>query len=212
MKAFTLIEVALVIFITAILTTISLQFTALSPESLYLKNFIYKLGSNINLIKDFSLSRREINSDKICGYGLYFKNNGYIGYAFATSSFLNCEELVKSNPLSYAPNPNSLIYIHTNGDVRRDPIETLQIKDNFQTPLRIKVSLNSSFCDNNLFDNYQELALIYYNPYGDILFLGYNNNWQNLLNNNWQEIYFCFDYKNEKKYFKINRSGQIKIY
>jgi hypothetical protein len=212
MKAFTLIEVALVIFITAILTTISLQFTALSPETLYLKNFIYKLGSNINLIKDFSLSRREINSDKICGYGLYFKNNGYIGYAFATSSFLNCEELVKSNPLSYAPNSNSLIYIHTNGDVRRDPIETLQIKDNFQDPLRIKVSLNSPFCDDNLFDNYQELALIYYNPYGDILFLGYNNNWQNLLNNNWQEIYFCFDYKNEKKYFKINRSGQIKIY
>ncbi len=212
MKAFTLIEVALVIFIAAILTGISLQFTVLSPETLYLKNFIYKLGSNINLIKDFSLSRREINSDKICGYGLYFKNNGYIGYAFATSSFLNCEEIVKSNPLSYAPNPNSLIYIHTNGDARRDPIETLQIKDNFQNPLRIKVSLNSPFCDNNLFDNYQELALIYYNPYGDILFLGYNNNWQNLLNNNWQEIYFCFDYKNEKKYFKINRSGQIKIY
>jgi prepilin-type N-terminal cleavage/methylation domain-containing protein len=45
MQAFTLIEIALVILITAILAGISLRFAAFSEETLYLKNFVYRLGS-----------------------------------------------------------------------------------------------------------------------------------------------------------------------
>ena len=210
MKAFTLIEIALVVLITAILAGISLRFTVFSPETLYLKNFIYKLGSNINLLKDFSLSRKEIGSNKACGYGISFSQNNYFGYVFATSSVLDCDSLASSFPTIFAPTP-PMFYLHTNGDIRQNPIEPLQIKDSFRPGLSMRISLSSASCSDNLFSYYPEIALIYYNPYGDLLLLGKSVGWVNLLPPNWQNIFFCFQYKNETRYLKINRSGQILI-
>jgi hypothetical protein len=217
MKAFTLVEIALVILITAILAGISLRFTAFSEETLYLKNFIYKLGSNINLLKDFALSRREVNGNKVCGYGINFSTSSYFGYVFATSSVLACDTLASSSPTSFVPSP-PIFYLHTNGDIRQNPIEPLQIKEDFKPGLSIKISTSSSNCSNNLFSSYSdysdysEIALVYYNPYGDLLFLGKRSDtWYNLLPPNWQNIYFCFRYKGENRYLKINRSGQILI-
>jgi len=212
MKAFTLLEVALVILITAILAGISLEFTVFSPETLYLKNFVYKLGSNINLLKDFSLSRREVDSNKVCSYGISFSTSTstYFGYISATSSVLDCDTLASSSPASFAPS-ESIFYLHTNGDIRQDPIEPLQIKDNFKPALSMRISLSSPTCSDNLFNSYPEIALVYYNPYGDLLLLGKSSNWDNLLSPDWQNIFFCFGYKNENRYLKINRSGQILI-
>jgi hypothetical protein len=209
MKAFTLIEIALVILITAILAGISLRFTVFSPETLYLKNFVYKLGSNINLLKDFSLSRKEVDANKVCGYGISFSNR-YFGYVFATSSVLDCDTLASSSPASFAPS-EPIFYLHTNGDIRQNSIEPLQIKDDFKPGLSMRISLSSPTCSDNLFSFYPEIALVYYNPYGDLLLLGKSGNWANLLPSDWQNIFFCFQYKNENRYLKINRSGQILI-
>jgi hypothetical protein len=209
MKAFTLIEIALVILITAILAGISLRFTVFSPETLYLKNFVYKLGSNINLLKDFSLSRKEVDANKVCGYGISFSNR-YFGYVFATSSVLDCDTLASSSPASFAPS-EPIFYLHTNGDIRQDPIEPLQIKDEFKPGFSMRISLSNSTCSDNLFSFYPEIALVYYNPYGDLLLLGKSGNWTNLLSSDWQNIFFCLQYKNENRYLKINRSGQILI-
>jgi hypothetical protein len=213
MKAFTLVEIALVILITAILAGISLRFTAFSEETLYLKNFIYKLGSNINLLKDFALSRREVNGNKVCGYGINFSTSSYFGYVFATSSVLACDTLASSSPTSFVPS-SPIFYLHTNGDIRQNPIGPLQIKEDFKPGLSIKISTSSSNCSSyDLFSShYQEIALVYYNPYGDLLFLGKRSgNWTNLLPPTWQNIFFCLQYKNENRYLKINRSGQILI-
>jgi hypothetical protein len=211
MKAFTLVEIALVILITAILSGISLRFTAFSEETLYLKNVVYKLGSNINLLKDFALSRREVNGNKVCGYGINFSTSSYFGYVFATSSVLACDTLASSSPTSFAPSP-PIFYLHTNGDIRQNPIEPLKIKDDFKPGLSIRISLSNSTCSDNLFSFYREIALVYYNPYGDLLFLGKRNDiWYNLLPPTWQNIFFCLQYKNENRYLKINRSGQILI-
>mgnify|MGYP000650150381 CR=1 FL=1 len=210
MKAFTLIEIALVVLITAILAGISLRFTVFSPETLYLKNFVYKLGSNINLLRDFSLSRKEIDSNKACGYGISFSQNNYFGYVFATSSVLDCDSLASSSPTIFAPAP-PIFYLHTNGDIRQDPIEPLQIKDIFKPGLSMRISLSSQNCSDDFFNSYPEIALIYYNPYGDLLLLGKRSIWTSLLPSNWQNIYFCFRYKNEDRFLKINRSGQIFI-
>jgi hypothetical protein len=205
MKAFTLLEISLIILITAILAGVSLKFTAFSSDTLYLKNFIYKLGSNINLLKDFSLSRREVNSGKVCGYGISFSQNRYFGYAFATDSFLDCDTLAASSPENFAP---SSFYLHTNGDIRENPIETLRIKDDFKQGLKIKISTNEN-CSDDLLNTYSEIALVYYNPYGDVLLLGKSSNWTNI--SGWQNIYFCFSYKGEPRNLQINRSGQIII-
>ena len=209
MKAFTLIEIALVILITTILSGISLKFTAFSPETLYLKNFVYKLGSNINLLKDFSLSRKEIDSSKVCGYGINFSNR-YFGYVFATSSFLDCDTLASSSPTIFGPS-EPIFYLHTNGDIKQNPIEALQIKDDFKPGFSMRISLSSPICSDNLFNSYSEIALVYYNPYGDLLLLGKSGNWVNLLPSDWQNIFFCFRYKNEYRYLKINRPGQVLI-
>jgi len=211
MKAFTLIEIALVILITTILSGISLKFTAFSPETLYLKNFVYKLGSNINLLKDFALSRREVSGNKVCGYGIKFSTSSYFGYVFATSSVLDCDTLASSSPTIFGPS-EPIFYLHTNGDIKQNPIEALQIKDDFKPGFSMRISLSSPICSDNLFNSYSEIALVYYNPYGDLLFLGKRSGtWYNLLPSNWQNIFFCLQYKNENRYLKINRSGQILI-
>ncbi len=201
MKAFTLIEIAIIILIVAILTGISLRFTAFSPDILYLKNFVYKLGSNVNLLKDFSLGRRLIDpSLKVCGYGIIFfpttTGYEYFGYVSATSSVLDCDFIALNDPLSYAPS-SPFYYLHTNGEIRQDPIEVLQIKDKFLKGLggEFRLSLSSPTCSDNLFLSYSRIALVYYNPYGDLLLLGRNSSWENLLPLNWNNIYFCLKYK-----------------
>jgi hypothetical protein len=210
MKAFTLVEIAFVLLVTAILAGISLRFTVFSPETLYLKNFVYKLGSNVNLLKDFSLSRRKIDTNKVCGYGISFSTSSYFGYVFATSSLLECDGLASSSPAIFVPS-SPILYLHTNGDIRQNPIEPLQIKDNFKRGFSMRISLSSPTCSDNLFSSYSEIALVYYNPYGDLLLLGRSGNWTNLLPSNWQNIFFCLQYKNENRYLKINRSGQMLI-
>jgi prepilin-type N-terminal cleavage/methylation domain-containing protein len=210
MKAFTLIEIAVVILIITILSGIAFRFTAFSPETLYLKNFVYKLGSNINFLKDFSLSRKEVDSNKACGYGMRFSASGYFGYVFATSSVLDCDTLALFFPASFA-SFSPIFYLHTNGDIRQDPIGPLQIKDDFKPGLSMRISSFSPTCSDNLFSSYPEIDLVYYNPYGDLLLLGKSGNWTNLLPSDWQNIFFCFEYKGEKRYLRINRSGQMLI-
>ncbi|GIW67346.1 MAG: hypothetical protein KatS3mg096_214 [Candidatus Parcubacteria bacterium] len=210
MKGFTLIEIALVVLITTLLTGFAFKFTSFSEDTLYLKNFIYKLGSNVNLIKDFSLSRREIYGSKVCGYGILFSNNNYLAYVFATSSHVSCDLIASTTPIVYAPS-SPFLYLHTNGEIRTDPISPLQIKDNFKTALSLRISLSNN-CPDNLLNFYSQIALVYYNPYGDLLLLGQSaGNWVNLLPPNWQNIYFCLQYKNENRYLRLNRSGQMLI-
>lgn len=216
MKGFTLIEVAIVVLITVILAGISFKFTVFSGDTLYLKNFIYKLSSNINLIKDFSLGRRIVYineiENKACGYGLSMTENDYLGYAFVTSSPLDCDFIASTTPQVFAPS-TPILYLQTNGEIRQSPIEPLQIKDQFlkrRTTDYFKISTASQNCSDNLFSSYPQIALVYYNPYGDLLLLGKGeSSWINLLPSDWQNIYLCLDYKSEKRYLRINRSGQI---
>ncbi len=213
MKGFTLVEIGLVILITAILAGISLRFTVFSPETLYLKNFVYKLGSNINLLRDFSLGRKLIDSNKVCGYGLLFKPTSsgyeYFGYVYATSVIgIECEFIALSSPTAFAPS-SPLYYLHTNGEIRLNPLEPLQIKDLFKGK-DFKISITSGNCLDNLFVSFNQIALVYYNPYGDLLLLGRNSSgWQNLLPSDWSNLYFCLKYKEEKRNFRINRAGQL---
>ncbi|MFN3605529.1 MAG: hypothetical protein ACK4UJ_12555, partial [Leptonema sp. (in: bacteria)] len=107
-----------------------------------------------------------------------------------------------------------IIYLHTNGEARQNPIEPLQIKDKFLkrqgTTDYFRISLTSPTCSDDLFSSYREIALVYYNPYGDLLLLGRNvSYWNLILPPNWTNIYFCFNYKNDQRYLNINRSGQI---
>ncbi len=225
MRGFTLIEVILVLLITTILTSISFYFTALSPETLYLKNFTYKLGSNINLLKDLSLGRKLIDSYKrVCGYGLIFiptlNEIQYFGYVYATHFIgIECELLASYFPTSFIPGSNPY-YIHTNGEIRQNPIDILQMKDIFKKTWStdyFKISTSSILCDDDLLSTYSQIALVYYNPYGDLLLLGSNTNnnttqWFDLISSNqdnWDNIYFCLRYKNEERKLRINRSGQI---
>jgi hypothetical protein len=208
---FTLIETASIILITVILAGISFRFTVFTGDTLYLKNFVYKLGSNINLLRDFSLSRREISSgNRACGYGILFTNSNYLGYVSATTSPLDCDLIASTTPKSFAPSA-PIYYLHTNGEIRQDQIQPLLIKDDFQPSLSLRISLSSPTCSDNLFSSYSQIALVYYNPYGDILLLGKSSNWVNFLSSNWQNIYLCLEYKGEKRYLNINRSGQILI-
>lgn len=217
MKGFTLIEIALILLIIGVLTSISLRFTIFSGDTLYLKEFVYRFSSNINLLKDFSLGRRIVSlagqSAKICGYGILMTSNDYLGYAYATSSPLDCDFIASTTPQAFAPQA-PLWYLHTNGEVRQNPIEPLQIKDRFLkrtgTSDYFRISLTSPTCSDDLFSFYPQIALIYYNPYADLLLLG-GGSWDNLLPSDWNNIYLCLSYKNETRFLKVNRAGQVLV-
>jgi hypothetical protein len=211
MKGFTLLEIALIILITTILAGISFRFTVFTGDTLYLKNFIYKLGSNINFLKDSALSRREISLGKVCGYGILFSTSSYYSYVFATTSIIECDVIASTTPTAFIPS-SSVYYLHTNGDILSSPLEQLQIKDNFKPELELKISTFSNCSFSNLFASSSKIALVYYNPYGELLLLGNSGgSWTNLLPSNWQNIYLCLSYKNEERYLTINRAGQLLI-
>lgn len=210
-KGFTLIEISLVILIAIILIGVSFSFTSLSPEVLYLKNFIYKLTSDISFIKDLSFSRitvSEVNNLKACGYGIVFSENNYFAYSFVTSSKVECDALALEEPTSYAPQ-NEIFYIHLNSEIRREPLNPILIKNDFKPGISLKISLDSPNCDNDLFNFYSQLAFVFFNPYGDFLLLAKNGNWTSVMPSNWEEVFICLNYKNEIRVMRINRSGQV---
>lgn len=214
MKGFTLIEIAVISGIIILLTAISFRFTVFDRRVIYIKDFIYNLGTNIQLLREFSLGRRIISNQKVCGYGLFFNKNdfSYTGYAFLADGLAECDKLANEKPSIYATD-TPVYFLHSNGEIRQTPIQVLQIKDIFQkrqgTSDDLKISLDQN-CSLNFFNSYSKINLVYYNPYGDILLLGKNSgSWQNLLPSNWQNIYFCLQYKNDIIKFRINRAGQL---
>lgn len=216
MQGFTLIEAITVLFIITVLSAITLNISPFTKESLYLRNFVYKFSSNLNLLKDFSIGRRIVlisgQPAKVCGYGISLQNNKYFGYVYATTSVIECDVLALTNLRDFTPRP-PIFYLHTNGEIRQNPIPTLVIKDDFlkKTSLDgLRVSLTSNTCRDNLFNIYPELSLIYYNPYGDLLVLDARSG-ANILPPSWDYIYLCFKYRGEERFLIINRSGQVLI-
>lgn len=210
-RAFTLIEIVMVLLIVTMLTTIAFNFNVFSEENTYLKNFNYRLFSDLSLAKNLSFSKQVINESSglaVCGYGLLLTSSSYLGYAYATSNIWeSCDYLASSSPTVYATSSPEY-FIHSNGEVRSDIIPSLQMKNIFNGT--IKISTSSSDCSNNIFDNYSKVAIVYYNPYGDYLFLGEDSssNWGKLTFN---DIYLCLEYKNEKRYLRINGIGQLLV-
>lgn len=200
----------MVLLVMGILTGIAVNFNVFSEEATYLKNFNYQLFSNFSLARNLSLSRQLIPGTNLfaCGYGFLFTSSSYLGYAYVSSTdWLSCDDLASSSPEVYGTSlPDYLL--HTNGEIRQQAIPSLQVKADFKG--EIKISTTSADCSSdNIFDNYNQIAIVYYSPYGDYLFLGNNgSNWQNLGN---YDIYFCLDYRNEKRYLRLNKIGQLNV-
>ncbi|MCS7200573.1 MAG: prepilin-type N-terminal cleavage/methylation domain-containing protein [Patescibacteria group bacterium] len=209
-SAFTLIEIVVVLLILGILIGIAINYNVFSEERSYLRNFNYRLFSDLSLAKNLSLSRQNIEGTNLfaCGYGFLFTSSSYIGYAYVSSSdWLNCDYLASSSPTVYATSlPEYLL--HTNGEIRNNPIPTLQAKANFNG--EIKFSTSSADCSENIFDNYQKIAIVFYNPYGDYLFLGEAGaTWVEFPSSSFSDIYICLSYQNDNRYLRVNKTGQL---
>ena len=211
-RGFTLIEISIVLLIATFLIGIAFNFINIKSETLYLKNTAYKISSDISFIREMSFSR-VIPSGfdyrlRSCGYGLYFSPRGYFAYSFVTSSDVNCDLLASENVINFAPQ-EGMFYIHTNGEVRAKPLNPILLSNNYQPGFSLAMSFDSSSCSNNIFNTYPEAAIIFYNPYGDLLVFGRNGGWNLIVPNQWENIYFCLSYKNDKIFLRINKLGQI---
>lgn len=212
LQGFTLAEVILVLLITSILTGIAINFSVFSEENTYLKNFNYRLFSDFSLARNLSLYNQLISGNLFaCGYGFLFSSSSYLGYAFVSSTqWLSCDYLASSFPETYAVSDPDY-YFHTNGEVRhkQEVIPSLKVESSFKG--EIKISTTSQDCSsNNVFSSYSRVAIVYYSPYGDYLFLGQNSSggWVNL---DIYDIYFCLEYRNEKRYLRLNKIGQLMV-
>lgn len=209
-QGFTLIEIIMVLMVMGILLGIAINYNVFNEENRYLKDFNYRFFSDFSLARNLSLSRQLISGTNLsaCGYGFLFTSSSYLGYAYVSSSdWLNCDDLASSSPQSYASSSPSY-FLHTNGEINQQPISSLQVKADFKG--KIKISTTSADCSsNNLFDTYGQAIIVYYSSYGDYLFLGNDgSNWQNL---GVSDIYFCLEYRNEKRYLRLNKIGQLTI-
>lgn len=72
MRGFTLVEIAIVISITAILSAILLGYNRSSERQIFLYTDQAKVASFLNRAKAFALERRLTGPEEVCAFGVHF--------------------------------------------------------------------------------------------------------------------------------------------
>jgi hypothetical protein len=194
MKAFTLYELIITIFVLTLLFSISFKTPVFQKNIYYLSQETVRLANFLRLTKDVSLSAISLNNKNLCASGLKFENNNvYKGVAYLTEED-DCEFLFKNDPRRFA---GTNAYVLKDGSLSQN-----------QTDLWINQKFDGSFslsdCKGNSLDS--DVLILFIHPYGEsALYIKRGSEWS------FVEQEFCIDlkYRNEEKKIKINKLGQI---
>ncbi len=208
MKGFTLIEVALVLFISFLIFGITISFNTFNKDFFYLQNVAKKFSFALNIVSDLSQRITGINNQFYCAYGIYFPNStSFEALAFATTTKL-CDEIIATSSVGNFINFNltNKTYILQNQDLVTTIIPALSLNTTLNTGYRIVFS-NTTTC----ISNYNSpLIFMYVYSYNDLFFIFQQGvNWQKI---NVNEIYVCLEKPGKESYIiKLNKLGQLSI-
>jgi hypothetical protein len=198
MKAFTLYELIITIFVLTLLFSISFKTPVFQKNIYYLSQETVRLANFLRLTKDVSLSAISLNNKNLCASGLKFENNNvYKGVAYLTEED-DCEFLFKNRPERFA---STNAYVLKDGSLSQNQAD-LWINQRFDG------SFSLSDCKKNPLG--PDVLVLFIHPYGEsALYIKRGNEWIFVEENLWKE--FCIDlkYRNEEKRIKINKLGQI---
>jgi len=194
MKAFTLYELVITMFVLTMLFSISFKTPIFQKNVYYLPQETNRLANFLKLAQDTSFTEVFLEDKKLCAAGFRFKENEYIGVAFLTTED-DCEFLFNQKPDAFASTTH---YLLENGSLSKDQNNPLVIKRKFDGDLKLK-----SGCSNIIDD----ALLLFISPYGEpALFIKKGDKWS--LQENWP-LCFSLTYRNEERQIKINQLGQI---
>jgi hypothetical protein len=214
MKAFTLVEIAIVLFIISLVFSIFFSFNTLNKDIFYLKSVAKDLSFALNITSDLSQRIIEKNDKFYCGAGIHFSSStSFEVLAFATTTKL-CDEVVATTTAINSfinENLNNKTYLLRNQDLSTTTFHSLSLKTDLKQNYEIIFS-SSTRC---ISDYNPPLIFLYIYSYNDLFFIfqdlsGGASDWQKIDAN---EIYICL--KNikigEDYIIKLNKLGQLTI-
>jgi prepilin-type N-terminal cleavage/methylation domain-containing protein len=206
MKGFTLIELAVTIFLLTLLSAIIFNFSTLNKDFLYLKDFSRRLNTAFGVVGFLAQQTKTYQNQIICAYGIYFpNNNSYETLAF-TASTLDCDYVIKTNLQNFLNNNlASKKYVHSNLEIRSNVLPNLALNDILQ-----RGSLTFASDENCSSIINPPLLFMGVYSYTDIYFLyqQVGGQWQRIQS---PSVYLCLIFKKDRVKIKINQIGQFYI-
>lgn len=216
MRAFTLIEVVIVLLLLSLIVSIGFNFSSLNKDFFYLRDVSKNFAFSLNTISDMAQRVIEKNNQFFCAYGIYFSSStSYEVLALSTSTKL-CEFIFSSSTLVnnfINQNLNSKNFILMNQDIVSDinQYKTLSLNLDLKQNNYFYFSTSSKDCSTNQIST--PLFFLYAYGYSDLFFLYQrgSSNWENITTD---KIYICLKkvingITKEKFIIKINKLGQI---
>lgn len=210
MQGFTLIEVALILFLIVLIASITLSFSSFNKTFFYLRDVAKNFSVALNTISDLSQTIIEKPAGNFfCAYGIYFPNTKtYEVLAFSTST--NLCEIVFSSQSSVnnfiTTNLSQKKYVLQNQQIVTLPISNLSLNTNLTLGSQMSFSTSDKNCLSGILN--PPLIIMYGYSYTDLFFLYQiaGDVWQRV---NTDYLYICFRKNLEKYTIRINRLGQI---
>lgn len=207
-RAFTLIELGLVLFISAVLLAVFFQVTSLSSQYLAVRAKSFSLASYFRTAANLSLQSQLFQEQqRLCGAGLLFyeKPGGYRFYYVVASIKAKtalCTNFPDADFNLIGTTPLTRVFRTLQLTQSLDPaIDQLVLGDSLG-PLKLTVKL-----DNDptplIFTN---LLLLFRSPYAETLL--FTNAGSGPIAN-WQYVDFELSLRNEKSTIRVYNSGQI---
>lgn len=209
-KAFTLIEVAIVLLLISIIVGAGLSFQGLNKDFFYLRDVAKNFSVALNTLSNLSqIIIEKPAGNFFCAYGIYFPDQtSYEALAFSTTTNL-CETvfLIPNNMDSFInSNLANKKYVLQNQEITSSPIPTLSLNLQLAPGANLSFSTTTKDCSSNFLTG--RLLIMYAYSYIDLFFIyqASADSWQRI---DADYLYVCFRKNFERYTIRINRLGQI---
>ncbi len=189
MKAFTLYEMIITLFVMTILFSIAFKSPVFHEKIYYLNQATKKLSDALHLAQDAALSNNKINDEKICAVGIKFNTSSYEGVAFYAPTE-DCEAYFNNHKEEF---------VRINAFLQQDG-SISAVKNNLQLFEQFKGTLLVDNCSRSI----KDYKILFLNPYGEVIFFDSVNKEISS-----DSLLICLKYSDESKQIKINKFGQI---
>jgi len=210
MKAFTIVELSLVVLIILTLIPIVFSIPSIPFDFFYPKEVFRKISDALSISSNMSFSflTDPTNPDfNICAYGIYFANSSTLETLAFSSSTYDCEKI------NTTTNDSINQFISTNLNNKKFLLKNLSISALDTAYFSLGVNLKSGYSFNlstssNCSSDFSSVIILYFFKIKDLLiFRNIAGSWQEITDN---QFYICLKTpQNENFRLKINKLGQL---
>lgn len=198
MKAFTLFELVITMFVLTILFSISFKTPVFQKTVYYLPQETNKLAHFLRLSRDVSLTNYSFKEKKLCAAGLQFENNTRYQGVVYLSEEEDCEFLFQKEPSKFSA---TNAYLLDDGSVDDNLNNQRIIKKSFLGGMFV----SDQTCRESISD---AVIILFINPYGEPAIFSRSASGWKLAENIWP-VCIVLKYQGDERKITINQLGQI---